>query len=153
MKTYYKHLHLHEVSAYIPSITFRIDRQDDSDELKVSWAICSVKDNFCRRTGRVIADKNIEDGLYVSGIRDNKAAPIIVDIFNTLLYGDMSIGNSKKVTPEFYRVQAVAAIEECHMAEAFQQSSIDAEATPLWSDNILPWLFRTNFFNYIAGPR
>ena len=148
-RTYYKHLHIHEVATYVPSVTFRIDR--DGDEIKVSWAICSAKDNFCRKTGRNIADKNMEDGLYVTGER-RIAAPLIADILDALIFGELNTGNTKKSNPSFYRNQVIHAVEECHMAEAFHES-VDAEDS-LWAQTILPWLFKTNFFfNSIPFPR
>lgn len=147
MRTYYKHLHIHEVAKYIPSVTFRIDRDED-DTLKVSWAICSEGDNFCRRRGREIADKNMTDGLYVIGER-RPAAPLIADVLDALIFGDFHTGKTKKKQPSFYRKQAIHAVEECHMAEAFHES-IDGGNT-LWSHAILPWLYRTHFF-YSAVP-
>lgn len=137
--TYYKHFHLHGVDN-VPSITFRITEEEDKS-IALSWALCSREDNFCRKTGRELADENKKSGVFLFGTRTK--APLAVDIKRTL---NDRVWAFPDRTDDHYANMTQAALEEVHMAEAFLDS-VSSEEDGLWNRYILPWLYKTQFFH------
>lgn len=65
LRTIYRHVHLCNMPN---SVTIRLDINFNTMAFDASFARCSEKDNYCRKTGREIADRRMEEGNSVSGV-------------------------------------------------------------------------------------
>jgi len=128
---YNKHFHFHLNGVSIPSATLHIHHYKDDDSIKMSWSVCSEKDNFCRRTGADIAKRNMSCGEYVTGVRDHNV-PLEVNLFDILETGMINTPHEDSCySSEYYRKQALQAIAGVHMmksvAEMMEMYKSDSE--------------------------
>lgn len=56
-RSFYRHFHNPLLRQKVGSLTAKVEVDFSTLEASVSFARCSQKDNFCRKTGRDIADK------------------------------------------------------------------------------------------------
>lgn len=71
--------HYHMPGTLIPSVTICVEEVEEDVNYKVSWAICSLEDNFSRREGRRVA---IETAKYRNFSIHRSAKDEVDDIFS-----------------------------------------------------------------------
>lgn len=114
IKQFYKHVHYHENGLRMPAVSFYIQHNKDTDNMRISWAICSPEDNFSRAVGRAVAQNNWRDGVFVEGQRDY-TLPMEMNIIYIMEKGDIYISNAKS---EYYRKKAIDTCEQIYLMEA-----------------------------------
>lgn len=146
--------HFRSLRANIADLTVCVRRFGESNptHMSVSWAICSTEDQFCRATGREIAQHNMDIGRYVV----HKIDPDKTMALNTIeaLYdGRISSINERSAvdagslvelhTKEMtnYRSQAIRALENVAFIEATLQhqdgKGVDDPSEASILDNVL----------------
>ena len=76
MKTQTEHLFYYFHGRLVTGERFTICSSPNGQKTTVAIALCSDKDNFCRRIGRNISRGRIEKGKNCISIRNDKRSPI-----------------------------------------------------------------------------
>lgn len=130
MNVYYKHIHYTKYGQRTPGVTFCIDHDKSSNDLTISWAVCSDEDNFSREIGRHISYANMNRGDVVFGVRDYDM-PLEANILRIL-------EDTEFFDPRLnhYKNQAIDAVYETYLLEAIdilRSSSRDIDRMDWWS--------------------
>ena len=111
MAYYYKHV-FHP--AYpLGGVTFAIDHDKETNEVKMSWSVCSENDMFSRSIGRDIANQNMTDGVFILGKFDKE-----LNVFQNIM--NLFINHSPKNTWEKrYKEQAIDRIRFYYLVDLY----------------------------------
>lgn len=64
-------------------VTFFVERNTETNEVVLSWAVCSDLDHYSRKIGRDVARQNMSDGVVARG-EHNTQVPSVVSLCNIL---------------------------------------------------------------------
>lgn len=117
MTTFYKHIHFHD-DPRTPAVSFMAQTVGDSTtDIRLAWAVCSRDDNFCRKTGREVAQMNMTNGRFVTGTLDDKSVPLRESLIAILM-----LGENLREEDRHYQQQALDAINKVEEEQSWLES-------------------------------